>query len=123
MEERLSNYTNLQVLGIKNFRLQRYGMAEEGLENCIEEGDGDLQIASQDFKKLEETQIKVPASIHTHYSPLWLAKCMNSVGWFCGGGSCWEGQVFSSWFQRGVYQRSDLRSALGDAQGKNKVIF
>ena len=54
----------------------------EGLENCTEEGDGDLQIASQDFKKLEETQLKVPASIHAHYSPLWLAKC-KTYGEFC----------------------------------------
>ena len=121
-KEGLSNYTNLQV-GVKKFRL-RAAMAEGGLGNCPEEDDGDLQIASQDFKKLKDTQMKVPASIHARYCPHWLEHLvMKPAGWVCRGGGCWEGQVFSSWFQRGVYPRGGLCSSLGDAEGKNKVFF
>lgn len=121
-KDSLSNYTNLQV-GVKKFRMQA-AMAEGGLGNCTEEGDGDLQIASQDFKKLEDTQMKVPASTHAHYCSHWFEHLMmKPAGWVCRGGGCWEGQVFSSWFQRGVYQRDGLCSALGDAQRKNKVFL
>lgn len=34
-------------------------MAERGLEEFAGEGDADLQIASQDFRRLEETRLKV----------------------------------------------------------------
>ena len=87
---KLTNFSTRRIIGSAFIKLYECAsgykklsfaraMAEEGLENCTEEGDEDLQIASQDFKKLEETQIKVPASIHTCYCPHWLAKC--KISW------------------------------------------